>query len=517
MKDLIIDVGKEQVSIALLEDKVLVDYAQDNLSQTYDVGNIYLGRVKKIMTGLNAAFVDIGGNKEAFIHYHDLGEDFPTINGFVQKVLNDRRKIPKLEKLPPLDKKGQIRSALTVGQQILVQVAKEPISTKGARLSGEISIAGRFIVMIPSADNSTSVSSKIKAKEERVRLRQLIHSIKPKDVSVIIRTSAEEKKVAELDNEMNYLKIRWEKTLESLRKSKEIGLLLQESSRALSIIRDFVDSEYEHIHVNDQKTFDEIRDYMQMIAPEHAGIVKLYNDSIPIFDHFGVTRQVKTSFARIVPFKRGAYLTIDQTEAMFVIDVNSGTRVRATQTAEDNALEVNLMAAEEIVRQIRLRDIGGIIVIDFIDMTKKPNMQQVYEKMVELMRRDPARHNILPLSKFCVMEITRQRIRPTIAIRTEETCPTCFGTGKARPSILLTSQIEDRIEKVIKTLGVKNFTICLHPFVEAYISKGFPSLKMKWRAKYSWQIKFVPMQSLGFLQYKFIDSHKDEIDLSVLE
>lgn len=517
MKDLIIDVGKEQVSIALLEDKVLVDYAQDNLNQTYDVGNIYLGRVKKIMTGLNAAFIDIGGNKEAFIHYHDLGEDFPTINGFVQKILNDRRRMQKFEKLPPLDKKGQIRSVLTVGQQILVQVAKEPISTKGARLSGEISIAGRFIVMIPSVDNATSVSSKIRAKEERVRLRQLVHSIKPKNFSVIIRTSAENKKVAELDNEMNYLKVRWEKTLEGLRKSKGIGLLLQESSRALSIIRDFVDSEYENIHVNDKKTYDEIRDYMQMIAPEHVGMVKLYHDTIPIFDHFGVTRQVKTSFARIVPFKRGAYLTIEQTEAMFVIDVNSGTRVRATQTAEDNALEVNLMAAEEIVRQIRLRDIGGIIAIDFIDMTKKQNMRQIYDRMVELMRRDPARHNILPLSKFCVMEITRQRIRPTIEIRTEETCPTCFGTGKARPAILLTSQIEDKIEKVVRDLGIKNFAVCLHPFVEAYISKGFPSLKMKWRRKYSWQIKFVPMQSLGFLQYKLIDTQKEEIDLNVVD
>ena len=516
MKDLIIDVGKEQVSIALLDDKVLVDYAQDNLNQTYDVGNIYLGRVKKIMTGLNAAFVDIGGNKEAFIHYHDLGEDFPTMNNFVQKLLNDRRRIPKFEKLPPLDKNGQIRSVLTVGQQILVQVAKEPISTKGARLSGEISIAGRFIVMLPSMDNKTSVSSKIKTKEERVRLRQLIHSIKPKDFSVIIRTIAEEKKVAELDNEMTYLKIRWDKTLEALRKSKEVGLLLQESSRALSIIRDFVDSEYQHIYVNDKKTFDEIHDYMQMIAPEHANIVKLYTDDIPIFDYFGVTRQIKVAFARIVPFKRGAYLTIDQTEAMFVIDVNSGTRVRATQTAEDNALEVNLLAAEEIVRQIRLRDIGGIIVIDFIDMSKKANMQQVYERMAELMKRDQARHNILPLSKFCVMEITRQRIRPTVNIRTEETCPTCFGTGKAKPSILFTIQLEDKIEKIIKTLGLKSFSVYLHPFVEAYISQGLYSLKMKWKMKYSWQIKFIPMQSLGFLQYKFVDNNKEEIDLELI-
>ncbi|MFC2309367.1 MAG: Rne/Rng family ribonuclease [Bacteroidota bacterium] len=515
MKELIIDANNENVSIALLENKKLVEYAKDDLQQSYDVGNIYLGKVKKIMSGLNAAFVDIGGNKEAFIHYHDLGENFPTINNFVQKILNDRKRMPKFEKLPPLNKDGQIRSVLTAGQLILVQVTKEPISTKGARLSGEISIAGRFMVMMPCTDNKTSVSSKISNREEKVRLRQLVHSIKPNDYSLIIRTIAEGKKVAELDNELKILKTRWEKTIDSLRKSKEVGLLSQESSRVVSIVRDFVDNDYEQIYINEPKTFEEIKEYMQLIAPEHADIVKLYKGEIPIFDHFGVTRQIKVSFGRIVPFKRGAYLTIDQTEAMFVIDVNSGTRVRATQNPEDNALEVNLLAAEEIFRQLRLRDIGGIIVIDFIDMDNKANMAKVYERMHQLMKQDRARHNILPLSKFCVMEITRQRIRPTISIATDETCPTCFGTGKSKPSILFTTQLEDKIDKIVNTLKIRKFTLCIHPFIAAYLNKGLISEKLKWKSKYSWGFRLLPMEELGFLQYKFLDKNKEIIDLDI--
>ncbi len=517
MKELIIDANNESVSIALLENKKLTEYAKDDLKQSYDVGNIYLGKVKKIMSGLNAAFIDIGGGKEAFIHYHDLGENFPSINNFVQKIINDRKRIPKFEKLPPLGKDGQIRSALSAGQYILVQVTKEPISTKGARLSGEISIAGRFMVMMPCNDNKTSVSSKISNREEKVRLRQLIHSIKPNDYGLIIRTIAEGKKVAELDNEMKILKSRWEKTIDSLRKSKGVGLLSQESSRVVSIVRDFVDNDYEQIHVNNPETFEEIKEYVQLIAPEHADIVNLYKGELPIFDHFGVTRQIKISFGRIVPFKRGAYLTIDHTEAMFVIDVNSGTRVRASQNPEDNALEVNLMAAEEIVRQLKLRDIGGIIVIDFIDMDNKSNMNKVYERMIELMKNDRAKHNILPLSKFCVMEITRQRIRPTIAINTDETCPTCFGTGKSRPSILFTAQLEEKIDKIVNVLKIKNFTLCVHPYIEAYLTKGLICEKTKWKMKYSWGMRILPMEALGFLQYKFLDKNRETIELDVAE
>ncbi|MDR1543253.1 MAG: Rne/Rng family ribonuclease [Prevotellaceae bacterium] len=516
-KELVIDVRDEQVSIALLEDKKLVELSKDNLTESFEVGNIYLGKVKRIMSGLNAAFVDIGCDKEAFIHYHDLGENFPSLNNFVQQILNDRKHMPKYQKLPLLEKDGSIKSVLTVGQSIMVQISKEPISTKGPRISCEISIAGRFMIMMPYADNRTTVSQKIESYEEKTRLRQLIHSIKPQSFSVIIRTVAEGKRVAELDNEMKILNQRWEKTLDSVRKSKGITMLSQESSRTVAILRELFNPEFENIHINDQKTFEEVKNYITLISPEHKDIVKLYSNDIPIYDHFGITRQIKLLFGRIVPFKRGAYLIMDQTEAMFVVDVNSGTRTKASQNQEINALEVNLAAAEEIARQLRLRDIGGLVVIDFIDIEKKDNMRLLFEHMQLMMKDDRARHNILPLSKFCLMEITRQRVRPAIAINTSETCPTCFGTGKAKPSIFFTNQLEEKIKQIVKVLKIKKFSICIHPFVAAFIEKGFFSQKGRWRRKYSRQIKIVPMQELGFLQYKFLDTNKEEINLNFEE
>ncbi|MDR2683788.1 MAG: Rne/Rng family ribonuclease [Prevotellaceae bacterium] len=514
-KDLVIDVRSEQVSIALLEDKKLVELSRDNLTENFEVGNIYLGRVKRIMSGLNAAFIDIGCDKEAFIHYHDLGEQFPSINNFVQQILSDRKHMPKYQKLPPLEKNGNIKSMLTVGQMIMVQITKEPISTKGPRLSCEIALMGRFMVMVPFIDNKTTVSQKIESYEEKTRLRQLVHSIKPHNFSVIIRTVAEGKRVAELDNEMKILNTRWEKTIDGIRKSKSVSIISQESSRVVGILRELFNPDFENIYINDEKTYEEVKNYISLISPEHKDIVKYYSNDIPIYDHFGITRQIKLLFGRIVPFKRGAYLIMDQTEAMFVVDVNSGTRTKASQSQEVNALEVNLAATEEIARQLRLRDIGGIVVIDFIDMERKDNMRLVFEHMQLLLKDDRAKHNILPLSKFCVMEITRQRVRPAIAINTAETCPTCFGTGKAKPSIFFINQLEEKIKQAVKILKIKQFSICVHPFVAAYIEKGFLSQKCKWRRKYSRKIKVVPMQELGFLQYKFWDINKEEIDFNI--
>ena len=518
IKELVIDVRPEQVSIALMEDKKLVELNRDNLKQDFEVGNIYLGRVKRIMSGLNAAFVDIGGDKEAFIHYHDLGEHFPTMNHIVQQVLNDRKRAPKYQKQPCLAKDGSIKSVIATGQLILVQITKEPISTKGARLTGEISIAGRYMVVLPFVDNKTSVSQKIKENEEKTRLRQLVHSIKPQNFSVIIRTVAEKKRVAELDNELKILCKRWETTLETLKKATDVQLLSQESSRTVAIIREIFSEEFENIFVNDEETYNEIKDYVQMIAPERKDIVKFYGDEIPIYDSFGITKQIKTLFGRIVPFKRGAYLIMDQTEAMFVVDVNSGTRTKASQNQETNALEVNMAAVEEIARQLRLRDIGGIIIIDFIDMDDKSNLHKLFEYMQQQMKIDRAKHNILPLSKFCLMQITRQRVRPALAINTNETCPSCFGTGKTKPSIFFTNQLEEKIGKIVNNLKIKKFAICVHPYVAAYINQGiFSSLKRQWKRRYTSGLRVIPMQELGFLQYKFINRKREEIDLAILE
>ena len=512
-KELVINAQNDQISIALLEDKNLVELNKDTLQHSFVVGNIYLGRVKKLMPGLNAAFIDIGSEKEAFIHYHDLGQQFLTFNNYVHQVLDDRKHEPKVKRMPDLPKDGQIKDVLQQGQFIMVQIVKEPINTKGPRLTGEISIAGRNMVLLPLGDK-VSVSQKIKSNEERVRLRKLVQSIKSPSFGVIIRTVAEEKRVAELDSELKMMEKRWQKVVNELRRAKGISLLMEESSRTVSILRDLFTPEFEAVHVNSPSVYEEVVSYVEMIAPELKNIVKLYDGELPIFDNFAITKQIKSLFGRTVSFKRGAYLIMDKAEAMHFIDVNSGTRTKASQTQEENALEVNMAAATEIARQLRLRDMGGIIVIDFIDMNEGANRNQLFEHMQQLMSADRARHNILPLSKFGLMQITRQRVRPALEVDTMETCPTCFGTGKAKPSILFTDQLEEKIELVKEVYKTSRFTMHLHPYVAAFINKGLPSQLLKWKMKYGWGIRILPVQDLGFLQYRFVDKNGDELDLN---
>lgn len=513
--ELVVDARPSEISIALLEDKRLVELNQEGRDEQFAVGNLYLGKVKKIMPGLNAAFVDVGYEKDAFLHYLDLGSNFNTLQQFTTQVMSDRKKLPALQKvkqLPEIDKNGSITDILKTGQEILVQVAKEPISTKGPRLTAEISIAGRYLVLIPFAEK-VSVSQKIKTEEERLRLKQLIQSIKPKGFGVIVRTVAEEKKVAELDNELKILVKRWEEAIAKIQQAKGITLILEELGRTVGIIRDLFNPNFKHIHINDPAVFTEVRDYVELIAPERKDIVKLYKDEEPIYDSFGITKQIKSAFGKTVSFKSGAYLIIEHTEALHVIDVNSGNRSKNGNGQEANALEVNLAAADEIARQLRLRDMGGIIVVDFIDMHEVENRQKIYDRMREVMFNDRAKHNILPLSKFGLMQMTRQRVRPVIHIDIEETCPSCFGTGKIKPSILFTDQLESKIQYLVDKLNIKEFVLHVHPYVDAFISKGLFSIKRKWKRKYGRSCKVIASQKLGFLQYKFYDKTGTEINL----
>ncbi len=511
--EIIIDAQQEAIAIALLKDERVVEFIKEEPKNTSFVGNVYIGTVKKIMPGLNAAFVDIGQGKEGFLHYLDLGTSFTTTSKFVKAALADRKRLPEKEfETDTFDKEGNIANVLTSGQKLLVQVIKEPISTKGARLTAEISLAGRNVVLMPF-ENKTTVSQKISSKEERSRLRNLVQSLKPNNYGAIVRTVAQGKKVADLDNELKLLVKRWESALASLQTSTGNELILEEINRAETLLRDVFNSKFENIYVNSTSMYHEICDYVKLIAPNKEGIVKFYDGELPIFDHFAVTKQVKSLFGRTVSFKRGAYLIIEHTEALTVIDVNSGNRMRSSQGQEENAMEVNLAAAEEIAHQIRLRDIGGIIVIDFIDLADADNRQKLFDYMVQLMSEDRARHNILPLSKFCLMQITRHRVRPAISVDVEETCPTCFGKGKTRPSILFTDQLEDHLDFLANEKHYKYVTLQVHPYIEAYLTKGFPSLRLKWQFKYKIKVKIQPIQSLGFLQFRFLDSNKEEINL----
>ncbi|MCM1370071.1 MAG: Rne/Rng family ribonuclease [Candidatus Amulumruptor caecigallinarius] len=513
--ELVVDVDPKDISIALLEDSRLVSLQKESRNIAYAVGDIYLAKVKKIMPGLNAAFVDVGYEKDAFLHYLDLGPQFSSYSSFLEDAAKDKKRVPSISKfkmLPDIPKQGTIQNVVQPGQQLLVQIAKEPISSKGPRLTTEISFTGRFMVLMPFGDK-ISVSQKIKSTEEKIRLRQLIGSIKPKGFSVIVRTSAENKRVAELNNEMRTLVKYWEDSVAKMQRSQAPALVYQEESRAVSIIRDLFSPNFENIYVNHAETFTQIQDYVGLIAPDNKDIVKLYAKDTPIFDNFNITRQIKSSFGKTVSFRSGAYLIIESTEALHVIDVNSGNRSKATSDQESNALDVNLKAADEIARQLRLRDLGGIIVIDFIDMSKAEHRQALYDHMREIMANDRARHNILPLSKFGLMQITRQRVRPALDITTNESCPSCLGKGEVQASILFTDKLEQKIEYLIDHLKIKKFNMYIHPFVEAYVKKGVFSLYGKWKRRFGRGFKVIADESLAYLEYKVIDSSGKEIDV----
>lgn len=513
--ELIVDVQKKDVAIALTEDSRLVSLQKEGRTTAYAVGDIYLAKVKKLMPGLNAAFVNVGHEKDAFLHYLDLGSQFSTYAKFLEEALDDKKKMPQVSRIKreaDIDKHGTIVDALKQGQQLLVQIVKEPISSKGPRLTTEITFTGRYMVLIPFGDK-ISISQKIKTTEEKLRLRRILEAIKPKNFGIIIRTSAEGKKVAELNNELKTLLKCWEETLAKARKATPPALVFEEESRIVGMLRDVFSPSFESIHVNNEEVYGQIRKYVELIAPERTDIVKLYEKPEPIFDHFGITRQIKSSFGKTVSFKSGAYLIIESTEALHVIDVNSGNRSKASNDQETNALEVNMRAADEIARQLRLRDMGGIIVIDYIDMNKAEHRQKLYDHMRELMANDRARHNILPLSKFGLMQITRQRVRPAMDIVTAEDCPSCYGKGKVQPSLLFTDVLKEKVAYLTGDLRQSGFILYVHPFVDAYLKKGLISMYRRWRMEYGNKFRVMPDQSLAYLQYRVVDKNGEEIDL----
>lgn len=534
--ELIVDVQPKEVSIALLEDGRLVSLQKESRDIAYAVGDIYVAKVKKLMPGLNAAFVNVGYEKDAFLHYLDLGPHFSSYSEFTKQVFgeqpadatpdNNSKKganppkrpggklpdISRMKLLPDIDKHGTITDQLTAGRELMVQIVKEPISSKGPRLSTEIAFTGRYMVLIPFSDK-ISISQKIKTTAEKLRLRHLVESIKPKNFGVIIRTSAEGKSVAELNHELQTLLQSWNDTVAKARTAPVPSLIFEEESRIVGVLRDVFSTTFEDIYVNDPGIMAQIKKYVSLIAPEKADIVKLYNSNEPIFDHFNITRQIKSSFGKTVSFKSGAYIIIEHTEALHVIDVNSGNRTKAGNDQETNALDVNIRAADEIARQLRLRDMGGIIVVDFIDMNKAEHRQALYEHMRQVMANDRARHNILPLSKFGLMQITRQRVRPALDIVTTETCPSCFGKGEVQPSLLFTDTLREKISYLVNELKEKDFIVYVHPFVDAYLKKGLISLYRRWRLDMGGKFKIMPDESLAYLQYKVLDRNRTEIDL----
>lgn len=505
--ELVIDSRSTEVVIALLKKGKLIELHKEKHDNDYSVGDIYLGKVKKIVPGLNASFVNVGHEKDGFLHYLDLGAQVNSFKKFTVKSRDKKLNTASLKNFrreKDTLKDGKIQEVLKSGDHILVQVSKEPISSKGPRLSTELSFAGRYMVLIPFSDR-VSISQKIASSEEKSRLKKLIHSIKPKGFGVIIRTVAEGKKVAELDRDMKNLYKKWQTIFKKLKTSELTERIHGELNRSSAILRDLLSSEFSKIHVNNPDLQSELKEYLSIISPEQEKIVKLYKGETPIFQKMGITQQVKSSFGKTANMKNGTYLVIEHTEALHVIDVNSGKKVDSNKNQEANALSVNMIAVEEVARQLRLRDMGGIIVVDFIDLHNAQNRKDVYEKMIEAMKQDKAKHHILPLTKFGLMQITRQRVRPEMKIDTMEKCPMCTGNGQIDSSLLLIETIENKIHRLTK-IQTGEIKIAAHPFVASHINKGlfFTSIKHTWGKKFKRKITVTADERLHLLQYSVI-------------
>ena len=515
--ELVISSTQKGDRIALLQDKRLLEYHVEESDSSFTVGDIYLGTVKKLVTGLNAAFVDIGYEKDAFLHYLDLGSNINSLNKFTKDVIAKRVNTGRLNNFklePEIDKLGKIDKVLSKNAPILVQVVKEPISTKGPRLSCDISIAGRYLVLVPFA-NSVNISKKITDKGERTRLLRLMSSIKPQNFGVIVRTVAQGKDVEELDRDLNNSIEKWETGIKALRDAKPRDRIIGEMNRASSILRDMLNESFDSITVDTQEMYDEIKNYIHTIAPEKEKIVKLYNGKTKVFEQFGLERQIKSLFGRSVSLPGGGYLIIEHTEALHVIDVNSGNKSNSEEDQEATALSVNREAAKEIARQLRLRDMGGIIVIDFIDMKKPENKKLIFDVMRDEMKTERSKFTILPLTKFGLMQITRQRVRPEMSVVTREVCPTCGGTGTIQASILVTDIIEQNLEYILTKQNERGIQIMMHPYLYAYYTKGFWSKQMQWFSKYKTWVTLIKDSSFGINEFKFYNKHGEEIEVTI--
>ena len=480
------------------------------------VGDIYFGKVKKIMSGLNAAFIHVGGDKEGFMHYLDLCPDYLSSDKYLRLAMGGNASAATLngfETEPVLPKVGNFDNVLKVGQPLLVQVTKEPISTKGPKLTGDLSLAGHYLVLTPFNDR-ISISQKIKGSEERGRLRRLVQSIRPDGFGLIVRTVAEGRSVAELDTDLHQLLDRWQKMTLQLRRVSAPCKVHAELDTTTALLRDVLTDDFSAVYVDNAALFDEVKAYVASIAPGKDDIVKHYKLETPIFEQFGVQRDIRRSFGRIVTIRSGVYLYVEHTEAMHVIDVNSGNHIKAGEGQEDTALQVNIESAKEIARQLRLRDMGGIVIIDFIDMNKAENRKALFDVMTEEMRRDKARHTILPLSKFGLMQITRQRVRPAMVIDVQEKCPLCDGTGKIKQSMVVVDEIESNLKYLQNSQNERRLTLVTHPYIYAYLTKGWlKSIKRKWSRAYRLKLDVKQSESLGLLEYKFYHSNGDEIEL----
>ena len=502
--ELIINSSRDKSRIGLLKDKKLVEFHQESDETKFNVGDIYVGKVKKINKSLNAAFIDIGFEKDAFLHYLDLGPQFLSLKTFVKNLRGKGKNTPyeSLRRLDDINKFGKINEVLTKGDELLIQIVKEPISTKGPRVTTELSLAGRFLILVSFSD-AINISKKITNREERVRMINLIKSIKPKNFGVIVRTVAEKKSVSELDKDLKSLISSWKEGIKKIKKAKVGEKVLGEENKTTSLLRDILNSSFDNIIIDEKKLFNEVKEYVKKYEPKKEKIVKFYSSPAPIFEVYGIEKQLQNLFGETVPISNGGYVIIQHTEALHAIDVNSG-KTSKVSNQEEAALKVNLDAADTIARQLRLRDIGGIIVIDFIDLKKISNKRKLYEAMKKAMEDDRSKHTILPLSKFCLMQITRQRVRQELKMSKEDAELDQDGTEAA-------DLIEKKIDHLFVKQNEKQLTLVVHPYLYSYFTIGVLSRQYKWFIKHRRWVKIEKDNNIGIKDYVFLDSNRQII------
>src|SRR6266446_992506 len=456
-REIVINAGNHETRIAILEEKELVEVMVERPEARRRVGDIYKGRVNAVLPGMQAAFVDLGLEKTAFLHASDLHPSESDLDEMFEDEESEdgkkdggdagggggRGRWRRDEPTP------RIEEALKKGQEILVQITKEPIGTKGPRVTTQISLPGRYLVLMPGHDH-IGVSRKIEDRAERTRLKTLIKEIRPKGSGLIVRTVGSERGKKEFQADIKYLEQLWDKIDKQSQRAKAPAILHREMELTTGLIRDIFTEDVDQLVIDSKEEYKEVLDYLKTYVPELSSRIKLYRGAELIFYHFGIEAELEKAMDRKVWLKRGGYITIDQTEALVAIDVNTG-RFTGKKNQEDTILKTNVEAAEEIARQLRLRDLGGIIVLDFIDMEEESNRKAVIDALRNHLKRDRSRTKAFAVSDLGLVEMTRQRQRPSLVTYFNQDCPECGGTGK----VLSLASATLRIERMLRRVGLR--------------------------------------------------------------
>jgi ribonuclease G len=512
-KEIIINTIGDETRIAITEDGLLTEYFVEQADSQRSVGDIYLGRVAKIIPGIKAAFIDVGHKQDAFLHFSDIDPKIEELNALIgdedadvdleeEEEENNHEKVP-IQSTSNFQRSIQNLPKLEKGKEIIVQVTKEPVGNKGFRVTTRITLPGRFLVLLPF-DNKIGVSKKIHDQRKRKRLRRIVRSIIPEGFGVIVRTVAANEDEETIKEELNRLLNTWKEIEQTIKNEKAPALVYKDANTTSSVIRDLFNYDVSKIVVDSKKVYKQLRDYLHQVHPELEDRIELYKGKEPIFDVFGIEPQLRIAMSRKVPLPSGGHIVIDQTEAMTVIDVNTG-KYAASMHQELNSLKIDLEAAREICRQVRLRDIGGIIIIDFIDLEEEKNKKKVFDELKKEFRKDRAKVSILPMTEFGLVQITRQRVRKSIFQRTRDVCPTCGGTGILISKESLLKDIEHWLRRFKLGKFFPKVTLKINPFLENEILKGLIPRYIRWRFKFRVLLNVELDVSLKVDEFRFFD------------